>query len=175
MEEQQQETAETVQFLTLTLDNEAFAIEITKVREVMDYTAITKVPRSQKFIYGVINVRGNVITVMDLRLRLGMPQIDDVADACIIILDVLSVNGEIMPIGIVADTVQEVIHLHPDQIEPAPKVGTRLKPEYIKGIGKTRDDFVIILDIDKVFTMDRFSPRNRVSRMNRRKTKTMIR
>ena len=140
---------DTCQYLTFTLGEETFAIEIINVREVTDYTEITVVPRMPTWLRGVINLRGNVVSVIDLRLKLGMPPSERTVDTCIVIMEV-RMEGEVMPVGIVADCVQEVIHLLPEQISPAPKVGIGLNTDYIKGVGKRKDDFVIILNIDKI-------------------------
>ncbi|MGE0086219.1 MAG: chemotaxis protein CheW [Desulfococcaceae bacterium] len=140
---------DTCQYLTFTLGEETFAIEIINVREVTDYTEITVVPRMPEWLKGVINLRGNVVSVIDLRLKLGMAAPERTIDTCIVIMEV-RMDGDAMPVGIVADSVQEVIHLLPEQISPAPKVGIGLNTEYIKGVGKRKEDFVIILNIDKI-------------------------
>ncbi len=143
----------TNQYLTLTLGEEEFALEISRVREVVDYTEITKVPRMPEYLCGVINLRGNVVSVIDLRLKLGMDPISKTTDTCIVIVEV-SVDGELLSMGALADSVHEVINLYPDKIDQAPDVGTKLKTEYIQGIGRQNDSFVIILNIDKVFSCD---------------------
>ncbi|MEZ4528334.1 MAG: chemotaxis protein CheW [Desulfobacterales bacterium] len=148
---------DTSQYLTFTMGEESFAIEISNVREVTDYTEITAVPRMPPWLKGVINLRGNVVSVIDLRLKLGMAPSERTVDTCIVIMEV-RMDGDIMPVGIVADSVQEVIHLLPNQISPAPKVGTGLNTDYIKGVGKRRDDFIIILNIDKIVSETENSP-----------------
>jgi purine-binding chemotaxis protein CheW len=147
------ETMETTQYLTFKLDHEVFALDITKVREVLDFTTITKVPRTPEFMRGVINLRGSVVPVVDLRLKFGMSKTGQTVNTCIIITEV-TVDGDITVLGALADSVQEVMDLGTDQIEPAPKIGTKLRTEFIKGMGKQNDHFVIILDIDKVFSTD---------------------
>ena len=142
---------QTTQYLTLKLDNEVFALEISKVREVLDFTSITRVPRVPEFMRGVINLRGSVVPVIDLRLTLGMSQTERTANTCVIIVEV-TMDEETIIIGTIADSVQEVLDLGPDLIEPAPKIGTSLNTEFIKGMGRQNDQFVIILDIDKVLT-----------------------
>ena len=144
---------ETTQYLTFKLDEEVFALDITKVREVLDFTTITKVPRTPEFMRGVINLRGSVVPVVDLRLKFGMSKTEKTVNTCIIIVEV-AVDGETTVLGALADSVQEVMDLEPDQIEPAPKIGTRLNTEFIKGMGKRDDNFIIILDIDKVFSTE---------------------
>jgi len=146
-------TMEVAQYLTFMLDEEIFALDISKVREVLDFTAITKVPRTPAFMRGVINLRGSVVPVIDLRLKFGMPKIEKLVGTCIIIVEV-AVDGETVVLGALADSVQEVMDLAPDQIEPAPKIGTRLRTEFITGMGKQHDKFIIILDINKVFSTE---------------------
>jgi purine-binding chemotaxis protein CheW len=142
---------ETTQYLTFKLDDEVFALDITKVREVLDFTTVTKVPRTPEFMRGVINLRGSVVPVVDLRLKFGMSKTEKTVNTCIIIVEV-KVDDETTVLGALADSVQEVMDLEPGHIEPAPKIGTRLNTEFIKGMGKRDDRFVILLDIDKVFS-----------------------
>jgi purine-binding chemotaxis protein CheW len=144
---------ETIQYLSFKLENELFALDITKVREVLDYTAITKVPRTPEFMRGVINLRGSVVPVVDLRLKFGMTRTEKTVNTCIIIVEV-KVDHETAVLGALADSVQEVMDLEPGQIEPAPRIGTRLNTEFIKGMGKRDNGFIIILDVDKVFSTD---------------------
>jgi len=147
------EIMEITQYLTFKLAEEVFALDITKVREVLDYTTITKVPRTPEFMRGVINLRGSVVPVVDLRLKFGMSRTEKTVNTCIIITEV-TVDNETTVLGALADSVQEVMDLGPDHIEPAPKIGTRLNTEFIRGMGKRDNTFVIILDIDKVFSTD---------------------
>jgi purine-binding chemotaxis protein CheW len=144
---------ETTQYLTFKLDEEIFALDISKVREVLDFTTITKVPRTPDFMRGVINLRGSVVPVIDMRLKFGMPATEKTVNTCIIIVEI-SLDGETTVLGALADSVQEVMDLEPDQIEPAPKIGTKLKTDFIRGMGKRDTNFIMILDIDKVFTSD---------------------
>lgn len=142
---------ETNQYLTFKLDEEVFALDIRKVREVLEYTSVTKVPQTPAFMRGVINLRGGVVPVVDMRLKFGMPQTENTVNTCIIISEI-TIDEEITILGALADSVQEVIELEPSQIEPAPRMGTRLKTEFIKGMGKREGEFIIILDIDQVFS-----------------------
>ncbi len=150
------EILETSQYLTFRLGDEDFALEINKVREVLDYTNITKIPRTPEFMKGVINLRGNVVPVIDLRLNLGMKAITRNVETCIVIVEV-DMDGDTLHIGALADSVQEVVGIEADQIEPAPRIGTRLNTDFIQGMGKRGDNFVIILDIDRVLSSDEFS------------------
>ncbi len=144
---------ETTQYLTFKLDDEVFALDIAKVREVLDFTKVTKVPRTPEFMRGVINLRGSVIPVVDLRLKFNMSRTEKTVNTCIIIVEV-NVDGETTILGTLADSVQEVMELESDHIEPAPKIGARLDTEFIKGMGKHNNNFIIILDIDSVFITD---------------------
>ncbi len=147
------ETQEATQHLTFKLDEEVFAVDISKVREVLEYTDVTKVPQTPEFMKGVINLRGHVVPVVDLRLKFGMQEAEKTVNTCIIIVEV-SVDEETAVLGALADSVQEVHDFEHGQIEPAPKIGTKLKTDFIKGMGKRDDQFIMILDIDKVFSSD---------------------
>ena len=143
----------TTQYLTFKLGEEIFALEVAKVREILDFTSVTKVPQTPDFMRGVINLRGGVVPVIDLRLKFGMSSTEKTVNTCIIVVEV-ELAGETLILGALSDSVQEVFDLDPDQIEPAPRIGTRLKTEYLKGMGKRDGNFIIILDIDKIFTAD---------------------
>ncbi len=149
----EQTVSETSQYLTYTLADELYAFDIAKVREVLDFTTITRVPNMPAFMRGVINLRGTAVPVLDLRLKFGMPQADKTVDTCVIITEV-NVAGEHATIGALADSVQEVMDLGAGQIEPAPKIGTGLTTAFIKGMGRHGERFIIILDIDRVFSAE---------------------
>ena len=142
---------ETNQYLTFRLDGEVFGLEIGQVREVLDVTTLTRVPKTPEFMRGVINLRGSVVPVVDLRLKFGLPKAATTVNSCIIIVEI-SLDGETTVLGALADSVQEVLELDPGQIEPPPKIGTRLKTEFIKGMGKQEERFIILLDVDRVFS-----------------------
>jgi len=142
---------ETTQYLTFKLDNEVFALDVAKVREILEYTTVTKVPQTPDFMRGVINLRGSVVPVIDLRLKFGMPATEQTVNTCIIVTDV-GMDGETVQLGALADSVQEVDEMEPDQIEAAPHIGTKLDTNFIKGMGKKDSNFVMILDIDRVFS-----------------------
>ena len=144
---------ETTQYLTFKLEDELFALDIGKVREVLDFTTITKVPQTPDYMRGVINLRGSVVPVVDLRLKFAMPMAEKTVNTCVIIVEV-ELEGENVVMGAMADAVQEVLDLEPDKIEPPPRIGTKLNTDFIKGMGKHSDRFIIILDIDKVFTIE---------------------
>jgi purine-binding chemotaxis protein CheW len=147
------EIKETRQYLTFKLDEEIFAIDVAKVREVLDLTAITKIPRTPDFMSGVINLRGSVVPVVDLRLCFEMTKTNKTVNTCIVVVEVL-LDGESTIIGALADSVEEVVDLEPEQIEPAPRIGTQVRTDFIRGMGKRDTQFVMILDIDKVFSAE---------------------
>jgi purine-binding chemotaxis protein CheW len=147
------EATGTQQFLTFKLGEEIFAVEVAKVREILDVTTITKVPKTPDFMRGVINLRGGVVPVIDLRLKFGMSMTENTVNTCIIVVEV-AIGGETAVLGTLADSVQEVFDLEGDQIAPAPRIGTKLNTEFLKGMGKYNDSFIMILDIDRVFSAD---------------------
>ncbi len=139
------------QYLTFTLDGELYAVGVYSVKEVLEYTSVTKVPRTLEFMKGVINLRGAVVPVIDLRSKFGMPEIEKTIATSIIVIEV-SVAGEMVVLGMIADSVQEVINLDPGDIEPPPRIGTKVDTQFIQGIGKQDDRFIIVLAIDRVFS-----------------------
>lgn len=144
------------QYLTFNLDDEVFALGIAKVREVLDFTDVTRVPQTPAFMRGVINLRGNVVPVVDMRTKFGMSETQPTVNTCIIIAEVM-MDGESSVLGALVDSVQEVLELDADQIEPPPRIGTKLDTEFIRGMGKHNEEFIIILDIDRVFSADEIS------------------
>ncbi|BCS53724.1 chemotaxis protein CheW [Geobacter sp. SVR] len=144
---------ETSQYLTFKLEDEVFALDVAKVREILEENAITKVPQTPDYMRGVINLRGSVVPVIDLRLKFGMSRSEKTVNTCIIVVEV-QMDGEVIVLGALADSVQEVIEMEPEQIAAAPTIGTRLNTDFIKGMGKMDGRFVMILDIDKLFSSD---------------------
>jgi len=144
---------ETRQYLSFKLDEEEFALDISKVREVLDFTKITKVPQTPDFMKGVINLRGSVVPVVDLNKKFSIKDTVKTVNTRIIIGEV-DIEGDSVVLGVLADSVHEVMELEPDSIEPAPKIGTKLNTDFIKGMGKRDEEFVMILDIDKIFSLD---------------------
>ena len=149
-------TEQATQYLTFRLGQEVFALGIGQVREVLDYTAITRVPRMPEFMRGVINLRGSVVPVVDLRLKFGMAATERTLNTCIIIAEV-ALGGERTLLGALADSVQEVIDLEAGQIEPPPRLGASVDARFIRGMGKHDERFVIILDADRVFSGEELS------------------
>lgn len=146
--------AETYQkLLTFSLGSEGYGISILKVKEIIGMMDITPVPRTPEFIKGVINLRGKIIPVMDLRTKFGMSEQEYDERTCIIVVEVL-MNGVQKLIGVVVDMVSEVVTVSNDQIEPPPEYGSSVEHNSILGIGKIKDRVVIILDIDEIFLCD---------------------
>jgi purine-binding chemotaxis protein CheW len=150
------ETSNANQYLTFTLDNEQYAIGVAKVREVLEYTKITKLPRTAVFMKGIINLRGAGVPVIDLRLKFGLPETPITKHTSIIVMEVESQDGAVI-VGALADAVHEVVDIDEASIEPAPRFGTRLAAEFIKGVGKKDDLFIILLDIDRIFNAEEIS------------------
>ncbi len=152
-EKQGMKNSESGQYLTFKLQDEVFAVDISQVREVLELDKVTKVPQTPEMMRGVINLRGAVVPVIDMRLKFGMGETEKTVDTCIIIVEI-AIDDETTLIGALADSVQEVMDLEEDQIEPPPKIGTRLNTDLIKGMGKRGEEFIIILDIEKIFTLE---------------------
>ena len=138
-------------FLQFELDGEFYGIEIAKVREINGLMEITAVPQTPVFMKGLINLRGKVVPVVDLRLKFGLDESAYDKRTSIIVIEFKSIHGQVQ-MGIIVDTVSEVITFSERQIETAPNFGARFKSEYIKGVAKLRDRVVIILDINLVLT-----------------------
>lgn len=141
------------QYLTFRLGQEIFAIEVAKVREVLDLAPITAIPRTPEFMSGVINLRGSVVPVVDLRLCFEMAKTENTRNTCIVVVEMLLDNESIV-IGALADSVEEVIDLEPEHIQPPPRIGTRIRTDFIRGMGKRDTQFIMILDIDRVFSAE---------------------
>ena len=141
---------ETRQYLTFKLAEEIFAVDVAKVREILEWTTITKVPQTPEYMCGVINLRGSVVPVIDLKQKFGMAATEKTVNTCIIVVEVVQ-EGETIVLGALADSVQEVFELEPEKIEPAPRIGTNLNTDFLQGMGKHNDNFIMILDIDRVF------------------------
>jgi len=138
-------------YLTFTLDEEEYGIGILKVKEIMGVMPITSVPRAPHFVKGVINLRGKVIPVIDLRLRFGIPEIDYTDKTCIIVVEIKGQAGQIQ-MGIVVDSVSEVLNIKAEDIEDTPAFGAAVETDYILGMAKIDGGVKILLDIDRVLS-----------------------
>jgi len=148
-----EQTNGSTQVFTFTLAEENFALEIHKVHEVLEHLSITMVPRMPEFMLGVINLRGNVVPVIDLRYVLSMGKVEKTQDTAIVIVEV-KLNDEVLKVGALVDAVKEVTNLDNNQIVPPPKLGTKIKSDFITGVGKKDDEFIMILDIDNTLNGD---------------------
>jgi len=136
-------------YLTFSLGNEEYGVDIMKVREIIGIMEITSVPHTPGYIKGVINLRGRVIPVLELRLRFGMESKEYDDRTCIIVVEVAGVSGQIM-IGMLVDSVSEVVNIDESEIEPAPDFGAAAEAESILGMGKIKGAVKILLDVDQV-------------------------
>ncbi len=143
-------------YLTFSLAEEEYGIGILKIKEIIGMMPITTVPQTPEFVKGVINLRGKVIPVIDLRLRFGMENIDYTERTCIIVVEIQGENNTIQ-IGIVVDTVSEVLNVKTDEIEDTPTFGTKLNTDYILGMAKMEGGVKILLDIDRVLSAEEIS------------------
>jgi purine-binding chemotaxis protein CheW len=140
-------------FLTFRLGDELFAIPVVRVREVLDLTTVTRVPTAPPYMRGVVNVRGAAIPVVDLRRKFGLVPIDDTVHTRIVVLE-LDLDGEAVVVGGLADAVDEVLELDSDGLAPPPRLATRWRADLIAGLGKKAEQFILVLDIARVFASD---------------------
>jgi len=141
-------------YLTFELDGEEYGLEILKVKEIIGIMNITSVPQTPDYVKGVINLRGKVIPVIDLRLKFSMEPLEYSDRTCIIIVDIAGTSGKKVMVGIVVDSVSEVLNIKGDEIEDAPSFGSRLSTEYIIGMAKVKGGVKILLDIDQVLNAE---------------------
>jgi chemotaxis signal transduction protein len=142
---------ELTQYLTFEVANEEYAIDILRVREILVYSSLTSVPRAPEFIAGVMNLRGTVVPVVDLRNKLGLPPTTITGTTCVVIVDIHS-DGQSSHVGLLADDVRQVMSLAADDVEPAPAFGTKIDLAFLRGMGDLGDHFALILDIDRLLT-----------------------
>jgi len=142
----------TTQYLSFQLADELFALNIGKVREVIEFTSVTRIPQTPDFMRGVINLRGGVVPVVDLKEKFGMGKTEKNINTCVIITEI-SISDESVVLGTMADAVDEVFDLATEQVRPAPRIGTHLNTKFLHGMGKKDDEFILLLDIDKVFSL----------------------
>lgn len=140
-------------FLTMTLGEELFAIDIFSVREILDFTDITRIPQTPEFMRGVVNVRGSAVPVIDLKMKFGLGKVERTLNTRIVIVEIKR-DEEISVMGALADSVKEVLELETDRIDPPPRMGAAVRADFIRGIGKHGDRFLLVLDVDKVFSSD---------------------
>jgi purine-binding chemotaxis protein CheW len=135
------------------LGEEVFAINVSKVLNILEMKPITRVPKSPEYMKGVINLRGTVLPVVDLRLKFSLPENEITVDTNIIVLSI-DKEGEPVTLGILVDSVKEVLELKTDEIVPSPTIGTKYNSTFIEGLWPVNENFIMILDIDKIFSVD---------------------
>jgi len=140
-------------YLTFKLGEEEFAAHVSKVLSIMEMVKITKVPKSPEYMQGVINLRGQVLPVVDTRIKFGMTPTEFTANTCIVVMEV-EVNAEYVQVGTLVDSVQEVLEISDDQIQPPPSIGNKYKSEFISGMAKLDEHFIMMLDMDHVFSAE---------------------
>jgi purine-binding chemotaxis protein CheW len=138
-----------MRFLSFTVDDENYCMDILKVKELMGMTAITPLPRTPQFIRGVINLRGQIIPIIDLRLKFGLPFQEYTKRTCIIVVEV-NYEEENILMGLVVDAIQEVVNIPDDKMTKIPYINAKIKSEYIRGIADTPEGMKIVLDVLKV-------------------------
>lgn len=148
-----QEPVELPQYLTFRLGRETFALEILHTREIIAYGPLTEVPLMPPFLRGVINLRGQVVPVIDLAVRFGRPPLDIGPRSCIVMVEI-PCAGEWHDLGVIVDAVEEVIELAPEQIQAAPAFGTQLRVEFIRGMARLDDRFLIVLAMESVLSLE---------------------
>lgn len=140
-------------YLTVTLENESYGMAVLKVREIIRLQKITPVPQMPPYVKGVINLRGRVIPIVDLRLKFGLKA--EIAErTCIVVVQVAMSNGQNVQMGLIVDSVEEVVTLGTDEIEPTPEFGTRIDTTYLLGMAKVKGQVKTLLDIDRVVAQE---------------------
>lgn len=147
------------QYLTFSIAGETFALDIDQAREVVDGTDVTEVPGMPEYLPGVFNLRGGIVSVIDLCGMLGVANGKAGGDGCVIVMEV-EVDGETVAIGVRVDEVRGVVRFGPEGILPAPGIGTQINKDFIRGVGKREDEFMLILDIQKVMAFIESEIRN---------------
>jgi len=140
------------QYLTFFLAGEEYAITILKVTEILECAVLTKVPGAPAWVRGVINLRGAVVPVVDLAVKFGMPQTEITPRTCVVVVEVQS-DQERLVLGVMADAVHQVVELGPEQIQPPPSFGAKVRVDCIQGMGDSNGKFVVLLDIDRVLSL----------------------
>ena len=141
------------QYLTFRIDSELYALNVKNVQEVQEYTTVSRVPRMPDYMRGIINLRGSVVPVLDLKIKFGLGITEKDIDTSIIVTEVILDNDTVV-MGLMADSVNEVIDMKESEIEPTPYIGTKIDTAFIKGMGRKGDDFLIVLNINKVLSIN---------------------
>ncbi len=143
-------------YLSFKLGSEEFAAHASKVLNILEMTSITVVPKAPEYMKGVINLRGTVLPIIDTRIKFGMSPTEITSNTCIIVFDIL-MDGDYVQVGALVDGVQAVLELEPEKIMPAPSIGSKYRSDFIEGVANVEEKFVMILDMDAIFTFDDLS------------------
>ena len=145
--------AELAQYLTFSLAGEEYAVGVLSVKEIIEHEVVTRVPKAPVWIRGVINLRGGVVPVVDLAVKLGLPASPITKRTCIVIVEA-SLNGERALMGVMADSVDQVVEIPPHDVAPPPAFGMRMRIDYLRGMARAGRGFVLLLDIDRVLSAE---------------------
>lgn len=139
-------------FLTFKLDEEFFGVDVKKVIEILEVPDITKIPLAPDYMAGIINLRGKVLPLIDTKIKFGLGAVEFTVDTCIIVIEI-EVEGEILQIGTLVDSVQEVLEISQSEVQPSPSIEAKYKLEFIRGMIRKGDDFIMLLNLDEVFSI----------------------
>jgi len=151
--EQKTKEKEAKSYLTFKLGEEQFGVHVSQVLNILEMTSITRVPKSPDYMKGVINLRGKVLPIIDARLKFGMEETEYTDNTCIIVMD-LEMDGKTINIGTIVDGVLSVVEIDDSQVEPPPNIGSKFKSEFIYGMAKVDEDFIMLIDMQKVISAD---------------------
>lgn len=140
-------------FLSFTLDGEFFAVDVKKVIEILEVPAITKIPLAPKYLSGIINLRGKVLPLVDTKVKFGLEPVEFTVDTCVIVMEI-KIEDETIQIGTLVDSVLEVMEVADNAIQPSPSVDAKYKLEFIRGMYRKDDDFILLLNLDEVFSIE---------------------
>ncbi|MCW9032173.1 MAG: chemotaxis protein CheW [Gammaproteobacteria bacterium] len=153
------------QFLTFILDDEAYGVEILRVQEIKGWTPVTRIPNTPKYMQGVLNLRGTIVPIVDMRMRFELQRVEYTPVTVIIVLSVKSESGERV-IGLVVDSVSDVIDVNAKDIKATPNFGTTLNTEFINGLATSAENMVMLLDVDKLLSVDEMTALAQISDAN---------
>lgn len=140
-------------YLTFCLEEEVFAANVSKVLNILEMTKVTKVPKAPGYMKGVINLRGQVLPLIDTRIKFGMKETEYTTNTCILVLDI-NIDNESVQLGAIVDAVREVVEIDDKNVQPPPSIGSKYKSEFINGVAQINEDFVMLLNMDLVFSVE---------------------
>jgi purine-binding chemotaxis protein CheW len=151
-----EQKSETNSYLTFKLGKEEFGAHVSQVLNILEMTKVTEVPKSPNYMKGVINLRGMVLPVIDTRIKFGMPETEYTTNTCIVVMD-LDLADDTIHIGAIVDEVVSVTEIEENQIEPPPSIGSKYKSEFIYGMARVEDNFIMLIDMQKLISVDELS------------------